>query len=76
MKSAAGHVYFSLKDESASVRCAMFRMQINLWIFFKDGMQIPQEQKLAIQAKRRVSTDHRVRRKKRERVCLGKDLNS
>ena len=41
MRSAAGHVYFSLKDESASVRCAMFRMQNQSLDFeLRDGMQI------------------------------------
>lgn len=37
----SGHVYFSLKDEFAQVRCAMFRMRaMNLSFSPKDGMQV------------------------------------
>jgi exodeoxyribonuclease VII large subunit len=37
----SGHVYFSLKDEFAQVRCAMFRMRaMNLNFSPKDGMQV------------------------------------
>jgi len=37
----SGHIYFSLKDESSQVRCAMFRMQ-NRQLEFdpEDGMQV------------------------------------
>ncbi len=37
----SGHIYFSLKDESCQVRCAMFRMQ-NRQLEFdpEDGMQV------------------------------------
>lgn len=40
-RPASGHIYFSLKDESAQVRCAMFRMN-NRGLKFKprDGMQV------------------------------------
>ena len=41
MKSAAGHSYFSLKDPSSSVRCAMFRMQNQSLNFeLQDGQHI------------------------------------
>jgi len=37
----SGHIYFSLKDEFAQVRCAMFRMKaMNLSFAPKDGMQV------------------------------------
>ena len=38
---ASGHLYFTLKDATACVRCAMFRRQ-NLHLGFKphDGMQV------------------------------------
>jgi exodeoxyribonuclease VII large subunit len=38
---ASGHLYFTLKDDAACVRCAMFRNQ-NLYLRFKprDGMQV------------------------------------
>ncbi len=37
----SGHIYFSLKDEFAQVRCAMFRMRVgNLRFAPKDGMQV------------------------------------
>lgn len=37
----SGHIYFSLKDEFAQVRCAMFRMRVgNLRFTPKDGMQV------------------------------------
>ena len=37
----SGHVYFSLKDEFAQVRCAMFRMRaMNLAFAPKDGVQV------------------------------------
>ncbi len=53
MKSAAGHVYFSLKDESASVRCAMFRMQNQSLDFsLKDGMQILARAKVGLYKQR------------------------
>ena len=53
MRSAAGHVYFSLKDESASVRCAMFRMQNQSLDFsLKDGMQILARAKVGLYKQR------------------------
>ena len=53
MKSAAGHVYFSLKDESASVRCAMFRMQNQSLDFsLEDGMQILARAKVGLYKQR------------------------
>ena len=40
-RPASGHIYFSLKDESAQVRCAMFRMNNRLLKFRpQDGMQV------------------------------------
>ena len=37
----SGHIYFSLKDEAAQVRCAMFRMKKRLLRFApKNGMQV------------------------------------
>jgi len=37
----SGHIYFSLKDEFAQVRCAMFRMRaMNLNFSPRDGMQV------------------------------------
>jgi exodeoxyribonuclease VII large subunit len=40
-RPASGHIYFSLKDESAQVRCAMFRMNNRLLTFRpQDGMQV------------------------------------
>ncbi|MBQ08737.1 MAG: exodeoxyribonuclease VII large subunit [Gammaproteobacteria bacterium] len=53
MRSAAGHVYFSLKDESASVRCDMFRMQNQSLDFsLKDGMQILARAKVGLYKQR------------------------
>ena len=53
MRSAAGHVYFSLKDESASVRCAMFRMQNQSLDFeLRDGMQILAKAKVGLYKQR------------------------
>ena len=53
MRSAAGHVYFSLKDESASVRCAMFRMQNQSLDFeLRDGMQILARTKVGLYKQR------------------------
>ena len=53
MKSAAGHVYFSLKDQSASVRCAMFRMQNQSLDFsLKDGTQILARAKVGLYKQR------------------------
>jgi len=41
LKSSAGHVYFSLKDERSQIRCAMFRQQNQLVSFpVEDGKQI------------------------------------
>jgi exodeoxyribonuclease VII large subunit len=40
-RPASGHIYFSLKDEAAQVRCAMFRMSNRLLKFKpENGMQI------------------------------------
>ncbi len=40
-RPASGHIYFSLKDESAQVRCAMFKMRNRLVNFQpKNGQQI------------------------------------
>ena len=53
MRSAACHVYFSLKDESASVRCAMFRMQNQSLDFeLRDGMQILARAKVGLYKQR------------------------
>ena len=53
MRSAAGHVYFSLKDEAASVRCAMFRMQNQSLDFeLRDGMQILARAKVGLYKQR------------------------
>lgn len=40
-RPASGHLYFSLKDRSAQVRCALFRPK-SQWLRFKpaDGMQV------------------------------------
>ncbi len=41
LRSSAGHVYFSLKDEISQIRCAMFRQQNQLVSFpIEDGKQI------------------------------------
>ena len=41
MKSAAGHSYFSLKDEKSNIRCAMFRQQsASISFSMKDGQKI------------------------------------
>ena len=40
-RPASGHLYFSLKDEAAQVRCAMFRNRnLNLGFSPKNGMQV------------------------------------
>ena len=53
IRSAAGHVYFSLKDETASVRCAMFRMQNQSLDFeLRDGMQILARAKVGLYKQR------------------------
>lgn len=40
-RPASGHIYFSLKDEAAQVRCAMFRMRNRLINFNpENGMQV------------------------------------
>ena len=53
MRSAAGHIYFSLKDESASVRCAMFRMQNQSLDFeLRDGMQMLARAKVGLYKQR------------------------
>lgn len=40
-RPSSGHLYFSLKDADAQVRCAMFRMQNNLLPFEpQDGMHV------------------------------------
>lgn len=40
-RPGSGHVYFTLKDERAQVRCAMFKMKAQ-WLRFapRDGMQV------------------------------------
>ena len=40
-RPASGHLYFTLKDSAAQVRCAMFKPKTN-WLRFKpaDGMQV------------------------------------
>ena len=38
-RSAAGHTYFTLKDESAQLRCVMFRRQHSVTPF-EDGTQV------------------------------------
>ena len=41
LRSSAGHIYFSLKDEHSQIRCAMFRQQNQLVSFpIEDGKQI------------------------------------
>ena len=40
-RPASGHLYFTLKDERAQVRCALFRMQAQRLRFLpRDGMQV------------------------------------
>jgi exodeoxyribonuclease VII large subunit len=40
-RPSSGHLYFSLKDEAAQVRCAMFRMRNQSLVFTpRDGMQV------------------------------------
>ncbi|NOX42353.1 MAG: exodeoxyribonuclease VII large subunit [Gammaproteobacteria bacterium] len=40
-KPSSGHIYFSLKDESSQVRCAMFRMRNRILNFTpENGMQV------------------------------------
>lgn len=41
MKSSTGHIYFSLKDESAMIRCIIFKnMDIAKTCFLKDGDKV------------------------------------
>ncbi len=45
----SGHIYFSLKDEFAQVRCAMFRMRAgNLRFTPQDGMQVTARVKVGL----------------------------
>ncbi len=45
----SGHIYFSLKDEFAQVRCAMFRMRaVNLRFTPQDGMQVTARVKVGL----------------------------
>ncbi len=45
----SGHIYFSLKDEFAQVRCAMFRMRVtNLRFTPQEGMQITARVKVGL----------------------------
>src|SRR4249919_1457254 len=40
-RPASGHLYFTLKDERAQVRCALFRMQAQRLRFLpRDGLQV------------------------------------
>ena len=48
-RPASGHVYFTLKDERAQVRCAMFRMKAQYLRFVpRDGMQVLVRGKLTL----------------------------
>jgi len=38
-RSAAGHTYFTIKDESAQIRCVMFRRQYGGGIVLENGAQ-------------------------------------
>lgn len=50
---SSGHWYFSLKDEKAQIRCAMFRMQNAVSNFYpKDGMHVIVKAKLTVYAQR------------------------
>lgn len=48
-RPASGHLYFSLKDEAAQVRCAMFRNR-NLYLRFnpENGMQVMVRAKISL----------------------------
>lgn len=48
-RPASGHIYFSLKDRNAQVRCALFRPK-SQWLRFKpaDGMQVLARGKLSL----------------------------
>ncbi len=51
-RHSSGHIYFSLKDSSALIRCVMFKQ--NAWgldIDVRDGMQVIAQGKAAIYAK-------------------------
>lgn len=49
----AGHLYFTLKDKKAQIRCAMFRSRSNLLKFRpKDGMQVLVRGKLSLYEER------------------------
>jgi len=49
---SSGHLYFTLKDESAQISCAMWRFQVNNLLFRpQDGMQILIEGELQIYEK-------------------------
>ena len=49
VKSAAGHAYFSLKDESSQIRCAMFRHRNQLVnIEIENGKQILAKAKVGL----------------------------
>lgn len=46
---SSGHMYFTLKDETAQVRCAMFRFRNNLLTFNpKNGMQVLARAKVSL----------------------------
>lgn len=50
---SSGHLYFSLKDESAQIRCAMFRMRSQLLNFRpKDGAHVMVRGKLTLYEER------------------------
>lgn len=48
-RPASGHIYFTLKDEKAQVRCAMFRMQKQQLSFApENGMQVKLKGKVSL----------------------------
>lgn len=50
---SSGHWYFTLKDETAQIRCAMFRMSQNtIKIFPKDGMHVVVRAKVSLYTSR------------------------
>lgn len=52
-KSAAGHVYFTLKDENSQIRCALFRSSaVRLRFSPRDGEEVMAQGKIGIYAAR------------------------
>lgn len=53
LQAASGHIYFSLKDENASVRCAFFKGQARkIDLTLKNGMQVIVKAQVSLYAPR------------------------